>query len=190
LLDIRTDAGFDREGLEGGLRLLIEAELQSARDNIPAALLTELPRFLNYSLANAPADEAEVKALLQACGDQNTGSLDLPASAEALPHWLTLIRRLLTADGKKWRAGADAGAGFPAPSSARGEEKALRQEWKDGFKNLLDGFRDNDALRGQFNTVCKLPKPDYDDEAWESLQSLMRVLIHASQELQFVMSET
>jgi ATP-dependent helicase/nuclease subunit A len=190
LLDIRAGHGFDREGLEDALRLLIEAELRSARENIPGELLTELPRYLNYSLGNAPADAAEVKELLQACGGQDTDYLDLPATASALPHWVTMIRRLLTAAGDKWRAQADAGAGFPAPSNARGEERALRQEWKDGFKNLLNTFRDNDALREQFNSLCKLPRPDYDDAAWESLESLMRILIRAFQEWHLVMSET
>jgi ATP-dependent helicase/nuclease subunit A len=190
LLDIRTGHGFDREGLEDGLRLLIEAELRSARENIPGELLAELPRYLNYSLGNAPADAAAVKALLQACGGQDTGFLDLPTDADALQHWVTMIRRLLTAAGDKWRASADAGAGFPAPSNAKGEEKALRQHWKDGFKALLDTFRNNDALRDQFNAICKLPGPGYDDDAWESLEALMRILIRASQEWLFVMAET
>ncbi|MCJ7815660.1 MAG: UvrD-helicase domain-containing protein, partial [Xanthomonadales bacterium] len=150
----------------------------------------ELPRFLNYALSNLPLDETRVRALLNACGGPECGYLDLPVSAETLEYWVTMIRRLLTATGDKWRANADAGAGFPAPSSAKGEERALRQQWKDGFKNLLDAYRDNDTLREQFNTVCKLPRPDYDDAAWASLESLMRILIRASQEWQIVMSET
>lgn len=190
LLAIQTADGFDREGLEDSLRLLIEAELRSVRENIPDELLMALPRFLNYSLANTPSDEAAVKQLLQDCGGQDTGYLDLPTTADALGHWITMIRRLLTAAGDKWRANTDAGHGFPAPSSARGEERVQRKEWKEGFKALLDEYRDNDALREQFNTICKLPRPDYDDMAWASLESLMRILIRAFQEWHLVMSET
>ncbi len=110
LLAIRTGHGFDREGLEDGLRLLVEAELRSARENIPDELLAELPRFLNYSLGNDPADADAVKALLQACGGQDTRFLDLPTDAGALQHWVTLVRRLLTAAGDKWRTNVDAGS--------------------------------------------------------------------------------
>jgi ATP-dependent exoDNAse (exonuclease V) beta subunit len=190
LFAIRTGRGFDRNSLEDALRLLIEAELQAVRESVPDELLTDLPRHFNYALANSPADEIELKALLEACGGLDCDYLDLPTHAEALPHWVTMIRRLLTARGDKWRANADAKAGFPAPSKAKGEEKATRQQWKDGFRDLLDQFRDNDTLREQFNTLCKLPKPGYEDEAWESMESLMRILIRAFQEWNVVMSET
>jgi ATP-dependent helicase/nuclease subunit A len=189
LLAIQTGNSFDRRGLEESLCLLVEAELQSARENLPDHLLAELPRYLNYALANLPVDETEVKALLEACGGFDCDYLDLPTRAEALPHWVTLIRYLLTKSGTWW-ATPNASLGFPAPSGARGEEKVLRKAHKDGFRELLDSLRNNDSLLDQFNTIRKLPKPDYDDEAWESLESLMRILIRAFQEWKVVMSET
>jgi ATP-dependent helicase/nuclease subunit A len=190
LFKISTGSGFDRHALEKSLQYLIEAQLQSTREVIPDELLCELPRFLNYALGNVPEDDARVRALLNECGGIDGDFLDLPTSADALQHWVTVIDRLLVATGASWRAGADTKAGFPAPSSARGEEKTRRKAWKDEFKVLLDEFRDNDSLREQFNIIRKLPSPGYDDEAWESLESLMRILIRAFQEWKIVMAET
>jgi len=101
-----------------------------------------------------------------------------------------MIKRFLTADGKKWRAGADTKAGFPAPSGAKGQEKVLRKTWKDDFKELLDEYRENDKLREIYSTICSLPKPDYEDEAWESLESLMRLLLRSAKEWELVLAET
>jgi ATP-dependent exoDNAse (exonuclease V) beta subunit len=190
LLDLRTGDGFDRAGLEATLRYLVNAELDAARAAFPEEALAELPAFLRYALSNEPDDRAEVAALLDACGGPDTDHLDLPTDADALPHWITLIRRLLTADGKKWRAGADAKAGFPAPSGAKGEEKERRQFWKDGFRALLDGLRDDEALRLRLFTVLRLPRPDYEDEAWESLESMMQILLRACAEWELVMAES
>lgn len=189
LLDIQTDVGFDRDGLEEALCLLIETELKTARDLIPDDVLTKLPRYLKYALANLPQDEQVVRALLENCGGPDGNHLDLPLSAEALPYWLTTINYLLNKGGGWW-ASPVSGMGFPAPSSVKGEEKALRKSWKDGFTALLDTLRGNGELQTQLNTIRKLPRPDYDDEAWESLESLMRILIRAFQEWNVVMSES
>ena len=191
LINSRQGDGFDRRGMEGALRYLLELQLQQAREITPDSLLTELPRFFRYAHANSSTDEIELKNLLEAAGGLDCVILDLPVTAEALPHWKTMIKRLLLADGKNWRKAApDAKAGFPAPSSAKGEEKALRKEWKDEFTELLDLHRDNDNLLDRFNTVLTLPSPDYEDEAWQSLESLMRILLRAAAEWTMVMAET
>ena len=189
LLSIRKNGGFDRDALESALSLLIESELQSAKEGIPDHLLAELPRFLRYALSNLPADREPVEALLEAGGGMDCEYLDLPVTSDALQHWITLLRFLLTSRGG-WLANANNSLGFPAPSGARGEEKLRRTGFKDGFRELLDSLRENDELRAQFNTVRKLPRPGYDDESWKSLESLMRILIRASQEWNVVMSET
>jgi len=191
LVNARRGSGFNRQGLEDSLRCLIEIQLKAARDATPDTLFDELPRFYNYALANTPADEAELKALLEASGGIDHEFLNLPTTADALVHWKTMIKRLLTADGKKWRAAApDAKAGFPAPSGAKGEEKVLRKTWKDDFKALLDEYRENDKLREIYSSICSLPRPDYEDEAWESLESLMRLLLQAAKEWKLVLAET
>jgi len=190
LINARMGSGFDRHGLEDSLRYLIEIQLKAARDATPDSLFGELPRFYNYALANTPADEAELRALLEASGGFDCEYLNLPATADALVHWKTMIKRFLTATGDKWRASPDAKAGFPPPSRAKGKEKVLRKTWKDDFKELLDEHRENDKLREIYNTICSLPMPDYEDEAWESLESLMRLLLRSAKEWELVLAET
>ncbi|MEJ2383318.1 MAG: UvrD-helicase domain-containing protein [Xanthomonadales bacterium] len=190
LLALRDGDHFDRATLESTLGYLVESELAAARAAVPEKALAELPDLLRYALSNAPQDAAEVAALLEACGGPDTGHLALPANAAALPHWVTLIRRLLTADGARWRAGADAKAGFPPPSKARGEEKERRQYWKDAFGRLLDALRDDEALRARLAGVLRLPRPDYEDEAWDSLESMMRILLRSCAEWELVMADS
>ena len=190
LLDLRRGDGFDRAQLEATLRYLVDSELAAARAALPRQALAELPDLLRYALSNAPDDAEAVDALLEACGGHDTERLDLPPDADALPHWVTLIRRLLTADGKKWRSGADAKAGFPPPSKAKGDEKARRQHWKDAMGALLDTLRDDAALRERLAGVLRLPRPDYEDEAWGSLESMMRILLRAHAEWELVMADS
>ena len=190
LLNARVGDHFDRHGLENSLRYLIENQLKAARAKTPRDLLEGLPCFINYALANKPEDEVELKALLEASGGVDSEVLDVPVSADALAHWKTMITRLITANGKKWRSAPDAKMGFPSLAGTKGEEKALRKAWKDDFVTLLDDYRENDRLRETYNTICSLPDPDYEDEAWESLESLMRLLLHSAIEWELVMAES
>ena len=189
LLSIRTEGGFNRGELEESLSLLIEAELHQTRQSLPENLLTEMPRCLQYALSNLPVERTEVPDLLEACGGPECSYLDLSGKAESLSHWVTLIDFLLTKSGN-WRTRPDANLGFPAPSQAKGEEKARRQIEKDNFSALLDSLRDNTRLLEQLNTIRKLPGHRYQDEAWESLESLIRILIRAAAEWKVVMSES
>jgi ATP-dependent exoDNAse (exonuclease V) beta subunit len=190
LLDSRKGGGFDRQGLEEALRYLVEIQLERARRITPDDLLNELHRFYHYALANTPVNEAALKSLLEACGGFDSDFLDLPTTAEALPHWKTMISSLLTTAGEMRKAAPNASGGFPAPSQAKGEEKARRATWKDDFKALLDEHRGNDRLRDIYNTINTLPSPGYENEAWESLESLMRILLRAAENWVMVMAET
>jgi ATP-dependent exoDNAse (exonuclease V) beta subunit len=190
ILDVQDGTGFDREGLERALRFLIEAELQAAGNLLTAELVSGLPPLLRYALGNLPADADNLGALLAACGGQDCRQLNLPVSADALPHWITLIDRLLTADGKKWRSGADRSAGFLPPSQSKGEEKSRRAEYKEKMQALLRLHSGDDRLRDQFNVIRTLPRPEYDEEAWDSLESLLRILLRAAQEWKLVMAES
>ena len=160
ILDLRDGEGFDRQALEATLRLLVESELMEAVDEIPSSLLTGLPGPLGFACSNDPGDRAELEAMLDACCPPGSGSLCLSADSSALPHWKTLVRRLLVVDGTKFRSSLTKTDGFPAPSQATGEERERRQHWKDAFLELLNSVRDNDRLREQLNRVASLPDPD------------------------------
>ena len=190
LLDARRDDGsFDRKNLEGALRFLVESQLQEVRANIPDYLLEKLPPLYNYALANEPRNKAELEALLDACGGFDCNYLDLPTTAESLPHWRTMIATLLTKGGT-WLKSVTAASGFPPPSTAKGEEKQTRQFWKDEYTTLLDGDKLGETLNTQFKLIRTLPQPGYSDTDWASLESLMRILLRAASEWKLVMAES
>ena len=190
LLDSRSGDGFDRQGMEEALRYLVEAQLETARQLTPENLLGDLPRFYHYAIGNDANNADALKALLEVCGGPDCDFLDLPTSAEALPHWQTMISGLLTAAGDFRKAAPTAAAGFPAPSSAKGEDRVRFAAFKEDFKALLDANRVNDDLRNIYSTISDLPNPTYEDEAWESLESLMRILLRAAENWKLVMAET
>ncbi len=189
LLDLRKGSGFDRQGLEAALRFLIETELEKALQLTPDTLLAELPQFFTFALGNSPGDETRLGELLASCGSGNGGPLNLSATAEALPHWQTMINRLLT-QGGEWRKDPNKSAGFPSQKDAKKEDKDRFKALKAGFRALLDQHRENDRLRSIYDTIRTLPRPDYEDEAWESLESLMRLLLRATQEWNVVIAES
>jgi len=190
LLDARRGNGFDRQGMEEALRYLVEAQLETAREITPESLLLKLPRFYHYAIGNDAENSDALKALLEACGGPDCDFLDLPTSAEALTHWKTMVGSLLTGAGDFRKAPPNARGGFPAPSSAKGEDKVRFAAFKEDFKALLDINRDNEILRNIYFTISGLPNPAYEDEAWESLESLMRILLRAAENWKLVMAET
>ena len=190
LLSIKSGDAFNREALEGALSLLVEAELQSllmlAQNQ---DLFAELPAFIEYAARNlADSDAQPLRQLLAACMDPGQNITSLPATGESLPHWVTLANFLLTRSGT-WRKSVTKREGFPALEKTTGEERELRQQMKAGFVELLNALGDNEELLDRLNIVRLLPRPDYDDESWESLQSLIRILIRAVQEWQLVVQE-
>ena len=191
LVELRTGDGFNRQGLEEALRHLIENQLEKARQIMPRALSIDLPRFYNYAISNNAVNGDELKALLDACGGSDCSALDLPATADFLPFWRTMINSLLTTAGVMRKSSPSTSGGFPAPSNTKDPGgKVLFKQWKDNFKALLDNYSEEDRLREVLNTIRTLPDPDYEDEAWESLESLMLILIRAAAEWKVVMAET
>ena len=190
LFSIRNGEAFDRQGMQAALEYLVHHELSHAREKTPDHLLDSLPRFFNFALSNAPRDETSLKALLDFAGTSQGDAFNLPVTADALPHWKTMIRRLITSKGDKWRSSITKNDGFPSPAQATGEDELLYRTMKEDFIALLDTYRDDDALREIYKSICNLPNPRYEDEAWDSLESLMRILMHAAGNWLVVMAET
>lgn len=189
LLSTRIGDTFDRQGMQAALEYLVQSQLQTASDQTPIQLFERLPRFFNFAVSHAPKDEERLKELLDVTGNSE-GEFELPALPELLPHWQTMIKRLITADGNNWRKSVTKNDGFPAPSSTKGEDALVFKAMKEDFIELLDECRDNDGLRETYKTVCSLPNPHYEDEAWDSLESLMRILLRAAQMWKMVMAES
>jgi ATP-dependent exoDNAse (exonuclease V) beta subunit len=190
LLAIRKGDGFDRQGMEAALRFLVETQLEKAKLITPRELLSELPRFYHYQISNDANNATDLKDLLDACGGPDCQYLDLPTSSQALPQWQSMINSLLTSAGEM-RKSVTKNHGFPAPSTAKTNQDTNRfAAFKTDFLELLDKYRDNQELLDIFNTILTLPSPSYEDEAWESLESLMRILIRSVQEWKLVMAES
>ena len=189
LLGARRDDGFDRQGMEAALSYLVENQLEDARLLTPDKLLQELPRFYRYAISNDTNSALATGELLNACGGLDCEFLDLPTSADALPHWKTMISSLLTTAGTI-RKSVTIKDGFPAPSTAKGEEKLRCAVFKEEFLALLAALGDNSELISCYKTIGTLPNPVYEDEAWESLESLMRILIRAAGNWELVMAES
>jgi len=190
LMKARMGHGFDRQGMEDALTCLVEAQLENARQLTPDSLLTELPRYYRYALSNGTKNDDALTELLDICGGIDCEHLDLPTTADALEHWKTMINGLLTASGDLRKGAPTANDGFPAPSSAIGEDRLRYSAYKTDFLALLDTHRENDALHNAYHAIRKLPNPEYEDEAWESLESLMRILISSAVNWELVMAES
>lgn len=180
----------DRHGMQAALKYLVHRQLANARKNTPDHLLESLPAFFNFALTHTPDDHTSLRELMESTGAQEGGPIELSDSADALPYWQTMIKRLITLNGDKWRSSVSKKEGFPAPSQASGADAVLYKSMKEDFIALLDGYRDNDQLREIYKSICNLPNPWYEDEAWESLESLIRILIRAAGNWLIVMAET
>jgi ATP-dependent exoDNAse (exonuclease V) beta subunit len=189
LLSARTTGGFDRDRLEQSLRFLIEIQLVKASQITPPDLLAGLPRLCRYAISNTANNQEALEALLENCTGPGRDFLELSAAAESLDHWKTMIDTLLTQAGTM-RKSPGVNDGFPPPSKARGEDKERRKAMKDEFQALLSRHSENEALLEVFNTIRTLPSPCFEDEAWQSVESLMRILLQAAQNLKLVMAET
>jgi ATP-dependent exoDNAse (exonuclease V) beta subunit len=190
LIGAREGGGFNREGLERALRKLVQAQLEDARAAIPDELLSVMPAFHRFAIAHDAEKKQELLALLSACGGEDCDFLDLPLEPESLPHWCTFIDSLFTGGGDM-RKTVTKREGFPAKGSGKDAiEKAELGQWKDDLSEVFETYRDNLRLREAASIIRTLPMPHYQDEAWESLESLMRIMLRASIQWELVMAES
>lgn len=190
LLSVRQGEGFDRQGLEQALNSLVENQLQDARDATADELLQSMPPLYRFAIANKASKSAELLALLNACGGEDCSFLDMPVDAESLPVWRTFVDSLFTKSGSM-RKTANKNDGFPAPNDAKDPlEKTLREQNKAAIAAVFEAHRDNEALRKAAVIIRALPAPHYQDEAWDALQSLMRIMLRAAIELNLVMASS
>lgn len=95
---------------------------------------------------------------------------------QTLGEWLTIIDKLLTADGE-WRKQVSAAQGFAAPSKATNkEEKQRLKECKDAMHAMLDRLRPHEEFRQQLLVLRELPPMAYTDQQWAVVDALVEVL--------------
>ncbi|MGZ8255838.1 MAG: UvrD-helicase domain-containing protein, partial [Burkholderiaceae bacterium] len=148
-------------------------------DLLPASLGNDLIALARYAAANGGAN-----GLLSPCADL----AELPgAEAERLGAWCALATMLLTKDGS-WRAQFTKREGFPAGGSA--EERRRARPYRDGIAALVDGLRDNEALRTALDQLRALPPLEYSEAQWDIAGAIVQVLRRAAAELSVVFAET
>lgn len=166
----------ERETLEGVLDELVRERLAAAREALDDALAAagsspgELAGLIDDAAAALEGSEGNSRVGLW----RRQGLPD--AEPDRLDDWSALCDALLTRTGG-WRKTVDKRSGFPA---GPGKQRML---------DLLDAFRDNDALAERLHAARGLPPPRYDDAEWRVLDAMIQVIRHAAAELAVVFAE-
>lgn len=179
----RSSAALRREALEAALGRIVEQHLVALVDCLSMERIETLRELLRYACEQLLATERQSTILAWN---------DLPAwplpQAEQLPLWQGLAEFLLTKDGK-WRAQGNEAIGFPAPSNAKGEERARREHFKTRFKALLDELKHDGMLAERLHRVRDLPSTRYETSQWQALDALLTLLPVAVAQLEVAFQE-
>ncbi len=176
----RDDPRRQRAALEAALRQIVEAALARLRAALPAGLRDELLDLLRYA-----ADHVDADRPLAAWRD----ATELPpADADHLPQWRALYDLLRTGKGE-WRKQVTAAMGFPAPSGAKGAERARREAMKARMAELAAALREDPDVVAALEGMAVLPAPRYDEAQWAVLDALSEVLVRAVGHLEVTFRE-
>lgn len=169
-----AEAARLRSQLEDNLTLTVATHLQRVHKRFQTGPYDELPVLLDFAAANiGKSDPAEnsIRCLL--------GISDLPsADANELPRWRGIADLLMTQKGQ-FRKRVDKRQGFPATDKPR----------KESMQVLLQDLSNDDAMAADLFGVLSLPPIEYDDEQWQVLLALFKLLPLAVTELQHLFAE-
>lgn len=160
--------------LQGNLAELVEETLESLRFSMEseASTLVELLRFAGQNKRQENSNWQALEALV-----------DLPGiTMEDLPLWTAVADMLLVQKGG-WRSQVTVRDGFPPGDSKDKEFKSLCTERKQQFKELVSRLKEHEDIHELLNYVRKLPHPESENQQWNFLSALTRILIHLSGEL-------
>lgn len=180
-----------RELLEGALQAVVRDSIQSVCETFPFELAEQAALLVRSAAANLAASGTDDSPILP-CASMRADFLE-EGSDLPLEQWLGLAHLLLTRDGH-WRSRCDRSIGFPAPSETRDpEEKKLRAELKEAFKNLVaalsepsDDGTGGELLRHRLHLLRSLPATSYPDAQWRILEALVTLLPVAVAHLRLV----
>lgn len=163
-----------RQHLEFALQEIVAAELKQLKRQVSKVddLLAEVCEIADYAQHN---DQSQLAAI---CGRWPFADDDSQA-------WRVLAEWILTKDGKKLRGRLTKNEGFP---TGKGEAK----ERKEQMVQVLQGIGDAD-FSGDIVTALAalkdLPDPQYSDQQWQALQSLMILLKICAANLKLVFQQ-
>mgnify|MGYP000844153360 CR=1 FL=1 len=157
LMGVGADLNAVRRRLEAALEHVVCDHLSRLRAALPRERHAELLEFARYAGANV--NEGDIPCCASLAGIPGCGVEDLAG-------WTALAALLLTGKGE-WRKKPDRRTGFP-PSNKR---------IKDRFEHFLREMeRHNEPLREVLAGVAELPACRYDEDQWQVLAALFRLL--------------
>ncbi|MCZ6709749.1 MAG: UvrD-helicase domain-containing protein [Gammaproteobacteria bacterium] len=170
-----------RARLESVLHSVVTSQLVEARQVLIDGLQeigwseSELVELLRFAAGTLQADDRQspIRGFVDA--------EDLPgADPRSLPLWVGLAEPMLT-KGKpvRFRKNVSSQHGFPPNTEERKR-----------FQSLLAALADNETLSNALNRARSLPRPQYSDQEWAVLGSLVRVLNRTAAELAYVFARS
>ncbi|ARN75867.1 UvrD-helicase domain-containing protein [Oceanicoccus sagamiensis] len=166
-IGISSDPETAKEKLELSLQQLISDVLEQLYSEL-LAIAPELLPLLDYAGCNMQWQQSDSPICALA------GIIELPANDPvALSQWRAIADMLLT-QSNSWRKTVDKRAGFP--TETQDGDKALAKSLKANYVELLKGFHDNDALLALLLELRHLPDAEFDQQQWQLLAALTRLL--------------
>ena len=163
------------------LRTLLEEPFRRERSNVLQAVrhylhkhrpqTEQLLRLAAYACTNEPKHPIlKIKDLL------DLDQLEHPEHFDCLRHFLLTQKN-------EWRKDADIRLGFPPGT------KGIPAERKAAFKELLKEFATIEGLLEALCALDGLPSEQFSDEEWQTVRSIITVLLHAAAQLRVVFGE-
>ncbi|HEX8924312.1 MAG TPA: 3'-5' exonuclease, partial [Terriglobales bacterium] len=167
-----------RKQLERALQDAISAELATIRTQIDRAIPADvIHAILSHARFGATTEEAWDSM------QHLDGINDLPGATSAdLPKWMALRCFCMTKDKLRKQAGPDQGF------RSGGEHKQQKQDFKDLFESIAEAPY-GETLCAALSRLDGLPPCQYEDQQWESLLALFRVLLLTVANLRSVFAE-
>ncbi len=176
LRHVRRDVADEelRPMLESSLERLVDSTLSGLREAFPQDLVPIFLMSCSYAAKNIESDDDPVCGL--------AGMTALPQEcAKDLVLWKGVRDMLLTKE-NTLRKTVNKNNGFPTEGT---DAKWMKGE----FKDLLGRMKDAEGFVSQLAKVRDLPHPVFDDNQWEALSSIVRLLPLAQERLSDVMAD-
>ncbi len=168
------DAEALRERFERSLEFAVTEHLQQAAVGLAASTYQALCDLFDYAAGNLIESGATDSPICDLAG-----VADLPqANADSMPVWRGIAELLLTQKGQ-FRKKVDKRQGFPPGDKQK----------KDALHTLLDVMSEDEDLAQVLHGISTLPPIRYDDEQWQVLLALFRLLPLAVTELKRLFNE-
>ena len=155
------DAAVLRQRFEDSLQRLVVGHFEQLVAMLPAEAANELRALAHYA-----GNRLRIAGQLESPICNALADGDLPgANIHDADGWLGIAELLLTGQGS-WRRQVNKNQGFPPADD--GEKQRMR--------DLLEELRDEETFRARLDDVRRLPPAGYNDEQWQVLVALFRLL--------------